>query len=373
MRFVFIPPVGVALVCVLGLTSCGKKESATPTTPKETAARSVRVATVTTRPMERVLQVVGTLSAREEATIAAQVAGQLEKNLVDLGDVVTAGQEIALIDTTAYEALANAAAANLTRAQASAANAAQNLKRVQELQRAQIASTSDLDAAVAEAARTQAEVKAAEANDAIAKLNLERSRVRAPFNGMIAARIASAGDYLGVGAAIVRMVQADPLRLRLDVPERDSGLVRVGQPVRVFVEGDTNIYRGELARVAPAIRESNRMLAVQADVPNPGGLRVGLFARAQIVVAQQEPVLSVPAAALLTFAGLQKVVLVNAGKAAEINVTTGRRENGWVEISAGLTGGEIVVLEPTGLRTGQPLIVSDAAAAPVAGLTNTSR
>jgi membrane fusion protein (multidrug efflux system) len=364
---------GVALLGAIFLTSCEKKDAPKSNAPQEQTARSVRVANVTPRPMERVLQVVGTLAARDEATIAAQVAGQLEKNLVDLGDVVKAGQEIALIDTTSYEALANASAANLARANASAANAAQNLKRIQELQRDKIASTSDLDAAVADAARTRAEVKAAEANDAITRLNLERSHVKAPFAGVIAARIASVGDYLAVGTPIARLVQTDPLRLRLEVPERESVAVRVGQPVRVSVEGDTNVYRGQLARVAPAIRESSRMLLVEADVPNPGGLRAGLFARAQILISQQEPVLSIPEAALITFAGLEKVVLIKDGKAAEKNVFTGRREAGWVEILTGLADGETVVLEPAGIRTGQPLVISDAPAKPVAVQTNAAR
>lgn len=312
--------------------------------------------------MEHVLQVVGTLAAREEATIAAQVAGQLEKNYVDVGDHVKAGQEIALIDITSYEALANASAANLTRANASAANAAQNLKRIQELQKEKIASTSDLDAAVADAARTRAEVKAAEANDAVVRLNLGRSRVKAPFDGTIAERLASAGDYLAVGTPMARLVQTDPLRLRLEVPERESVVVQAGQVVRISVEGDTNIYRGQLARIAPAIRENNRMLLVEADVPNSGGLRAGLFARAQIVVNEREEVLSVPANALITFAGLEKVVVVTEGKVAEKTVTTGRREKNWVEITSGLNAGETVVLDPAGLRTGQAVTLSDQSA-----------
>ena len=364
---------GLGLLGAMLLTSCGKSNATKPGAQKELPSREVRVAHAAPRPMELVLHVVGTLAAREEAMISAQVAGQLEKNLADLGDRVTAGQEIVLIDTTSYDALAAASAANLTRANASAANAAQNLKRIQDLQKDKIASTSDLDAAVADAARTRAEVKAAEANDAIARLNLDRSRVKAPFDGVVAERIASAGDYLAVGAPIARLVQTDPLRLRLEVPERESTAVRAGQSVRVSVEGDTNIYRGQLARIAPAIRPENRMLLVEADVPNPGGLRAGLFARATIVVNEREEAVSIPAEALITFAGLEKVVLIKDGKAAEKTVSTGRREGGWVEITAGLNAGENVVLEPAGIRTGQPLVVSNPSSAPTTAQTNAAR
>ncbi len=95
------------------------------------------------------------------------------------------------------------------------------------------------------------------------------------------------------------------------------------------------------------------MLLVEADVPRQGSLRPGLFVRAQIVVAEKEPGLSMPAEALLTFAGLEKVVLVQNGQALEQVVTTGRRGPGWVEIVSGLSGGQEVVLSPAGLRTGQ--------------------
>ncbi len=373
MRFEFANTGCMGLAGVLLLTSCGGESKPKAAMEKDIAARQVRVAHAELRPMERVLHVVGTLAAREEATVAAQVAGQLEKNLVDLGDGVKAGQELALIDTTSYEALAAASAANLARANASAANAAQNLKRTQELQRDKIASTSDLDAAVADAARTRAEVKAAEANDAVVRLNLDRSRVKSPFDGVVAERIASAGDYLAVGSPIVRLVQTDPLRLRLEVPERESVFVRVGQGVRVTVEGDTNVYRGRLMRIAPAIRPDNRMLQVEADVPNPGGLRAGLFARAVVVVTERDETVSVPADALVTFAGLEKVVLVKDGKAAEKNVMTGRRESGWVEVLSGLKAGDPVVLSPAGIRTGQPLVVTDTQPSRVTAQTNVAR
>ncbi len=336
------------------LVSCGKPAD-TKAGRADAAPRSVRVERVELRPMERTLQVVGTLAARDEATVAAQVAGQLEKISVDLGDAVTNGQELVLIDTTSYDALVRQSDANLARTRASAANASQNLKRAQDLQKEKIASTSDLDQAVADAGRTQADVKAAEATDAIARLNLDRSRVRAPFVGAIAQRLVTAGDYVAIGDPIMRVVKIDPLRLQLDVPERESIAVRPDQEVRVSVEGDTNTYTGRLSRVAPAIRQADRMLQVEADVPNPGTLRAGLFARAEIIVNKGEESLSIPSHALITFAGLEKVVLLQDGKAVEKTVTTGRRGADWIEITAGLKAGDSVVLDPAGIRTGQPL------------------
>jgi len=359
-----------AALCVLWVASCGKVDPSGSAQPKA-VPRVVRVVSAELRPMERTLSVVGTLSAFDETIVAAQVAGQIEQYRADLGDRLAAGDELAFIDTTAYEALTRQSAANLAKARASATNAAQNLRRVQELQRDRIASSSDLDQAFAEEAQAQAEVKAVEAADAIARLNLERSRVKAPFSGAVAERLASPGGYVSVGAPIARLVKTDPLRLRLEVPERDSIRVRVGQEVRLRVEGDTNIFTGRLARVAPAIRESSRMLAAEADIPAQGGLRPGLFARVEIILNSDERALSVPANSLVTFAGLEKVVTVQEGKAVEQTVTTGRRGDGWVEIVSGLQAGQPVVLDPAGLRTGQPVTITAATSEP-AGVVTTA-
>lgn len=340
------------------LVSCGKESPHERANPDTVPAKPVRVARAEMRPMERALHVVGTLQAHDEATVAAQVAGQIEKTIVDLGDRVTTGQELARIDTASYEALARQAAANLTKAQASAANAAQSLKRVQELQKDKIASSSEFDQAVADSEQSRAEVKAAEATEAIAQLNLSRSRVKAPFDGAVAERVADSGDYVSVGTPIIRLVKTDPLRLRLDVPERESPAVRVGQTVQLTVEGDTNVYSGAITRVAPAIRQSDRMLPVEADVPNRGALRAGLFARARIIVDEHDSGLSVPASAMAVFAGIEKVVAVQDGKALEKPVSTGRRGPDWVEVLSGIKDGETVVLGPGGLRTGQAVTIT---------------
>ncbi len=353
MRFASNGVMVLGVLCTALLVACGRQSASRTAGPTDVPAVTVRLVQAAERPMERSLRVVGTLQAHDEATVAAQVAGQIEKTLVDLGDRVAAEQEVALIDTASYEAFAHQAAANLAKANANAANAAQTLKRVQELQRDKIASSSEYDQAVADAEQARAEVKSAEAAEAIARLNLSRSHVKAPFDGAVAERVADSGDYVSVGTPIIRLVQADPLRLRLEVPEREALAVRVGQPVRISVEGDTNVYAGQLARIAPALREDNRMLPVEADVPAQGALRPGLFVRAEIVVDQQQQAISVPANTIVTFAGLEKVVLVNEGKAVERTVTTGRRGTDWVEIVSGLEVGQAVVSDPGGLRTGQ--------------------
>jgi RND family efflux transporter MFP subunit len=342
----------LSLFASAGLPLACAKPGETRSKP-DAAPRIVRVVAVERRPIEKAIEVVGTLAPHEEAVVAAQVAGQIEKSYVDVGDRTTVGQRMALIDTSAYQVLVRQSAATLARATARADNVAQTLARAQRLAKDGFVPASELDQTKADAAQARAEVQVAEAADAMARLNLERSQVKAPFAGAVAERIAGVGAYVAIGAPIIKLVKTDPLRLRLAVPERESGPVRLGQPVRVTAEGDAEVHTGRISRVAPSIRDSDRMLQVEADVPNRGGLRAGVFARARIVIDENDPGLTVPTRSLVTFAGLEKVILVSAGKAVEKPVVTGRRGEGWVEIVSGVQGGDLVALEPAGLRTGQ--------------------
>jgi RND family efflux transporter MFP subunit len=130
--------------------------------------------------------------------------------------------------------------------------------------------------------------------------------------------------------------------------------VRIGQKVRVTLEGDPAVHEGRVARVSPAIEEASRTLSIEAEVGNPAGvLRPGAFANAEVVTESREMTILVPATALVSFAGVDRVFVVKDGKAAERRVTTGRRDAGRVEVTKGLTAGERVVVSPGNLVAGE--------------------
>jgi RND family efflux transporter MFP subunit len=188
---------------------------------------------------------------------------------------------------------------------------------------------------------------------ALAQQQLADTIVYAPMDGVVQEKKASTGEYLAAGAPVVDMVRIDPLRLRVDVPERESHDIRLGQSVRVTVEGDTESYVGYVKRLSPTISEQNRVLAVEADVRNNGRLRPGAFVKAEIVTNQTSSAVTVPLNAIVTFAGIDKVILVENGKALEKAVTLGRRGSDWVEIKAGISVGQTVVVDPGNLQSGQ--------------------
>jgi RND family efflux transporter MFP subunit len=155
----------------------------------------------------------------------------------------------------------------------------------------------------------------------------------------------------------VTIVRVNPLRFRGEVPERDAATVRAGQSVRVTVEGDRGLYAGRIVRLSPTINQQNRVLVVEAEITNPGSLRPGGFARAEIVTNSGDVAVTVPANAVVTFAGIEKVITVENGKAREKPITTGRRAETWTEILSGINVGESVVLDPGNLQSGQPVNV----------------
>jgi RND family efflux transporter MFP subunit len=164
---------------------------------------------------------------------------------------------------------------------------------------------------------------------------------------------------VAAGTPVVTLVRTDPLRLRLEVPEREAPPIRTGQLVRIRVEGDTNVCTGRIARLSPAIDEQSRMLMVEADIPNDGSLRPGVFVRADIVTNERDEGLAVPSSAVISFAGIEKVVAIQDGKALEKTIATGRRGADWIEVVSGLKAGERVVLDPGNLRTGQPVSATE--------------
>jgi RND family efflux transporter MFP subunit len=191
----------------------------------------------------------------------------------------------------------------------------------------------------------------------LARQQLADTTIYAPFTGAVQERRASVGEYLGAGAPLATIVRMDPLRLRVEVPERDAPNVRIGQRVRVTVEGDTNVYAGHIARLSPVITPQNRMLMVEAEVRNQGALRPGAFAHADIVIDEQGMSVAVPANAITTFAGVEKVLLVQDSKVSEKAISTGRRTAEWVEVISGVKVGDVVVLEPGNLQPGQAVTI----------------
>lgn len=397
MRAAFSTTTALVLALLPGtfLTGCGgDAASRAQERGAGDAPRPVRIALATRGALPDVVAVSGTLAAQDEVVLGTKVAGRLVELPVDLGSVVRRGQVLARLAPADFElrvrqadaALEQARArlglrtgdatdavdpeqtAVVRQAKARLVEATARRARAQALFKEQLLPQADLDAAeavyqVAESVYQDAHDEALNRHGVLAQrrseLDLARQQLTdsvlvAPFSGAVRERHAAAGQYVAAGQPVVTLVRTHPLRLRLAVPERVAARVRVGQAVRVIVEGDPRAYGGRVARVSPAIEESDRTLKVEAEVPNDdGALRAGAFVDAEIITAEDRPVVLVPAAALVSFAGIEKVLVVQEGKAVETRVRTGRRAGEQVEVLEGLEGGEPVIVSPGNLVGGQ--------------------
>ena len=361
----------------------------------KSAPRPVKTAKVIEMPIGETVTVNGTLAAYDHTTVSVKVPGRLQAISVDLGSVVHKGQVVAQLEQQDYKLRVEQAEAALAQArarlglspdgaddrvsseetgtvrQAKAVLDDAKLKRDQASKLVQQGVTpraefESVDAeykvalsryqdALEEIRNRQGMLAQRRSEVALAKQQLTDTSVYAPMDGVVQEKKASVGEYLAAGAPLVGVVRIDPLRLRVDVPERESHNVRNGQSVRVTVEGDPESYLGYVKRLSPTISEQNRVLAVEADVRNNGRLRPGAFVKAEVITNQSSTAVTVPSNAIITFAGIDKVVLVENGKALEKAVTTGRRGPDWIEIKSGVNVGQTVVVDPGNLQSGQPV------------------
>ena len=395
--------VGLLLTLAAAAGAACNASSATsnagPGGSRQSDVREVEVVPAVQDRLVRAVTVTGTLAAEEQVTLSLKVTGRLQELYVDLGSHVTKGQVLARLVPTDFNLRVSQSEAALRQARARLGlpldgendrieleqtslvrsakamleEARLNHERQTTFVERGIASKATLDSAnaalkvadsryqdaIEEVLNRQAVLEQRRTELELARQAVRDSQLTSPLDGVVRERHVTVGQYLAVGTPAVTIVRMHPLRLRMSVPEREAQQVRVNQEVQVRVEGDTAVHVGRVARVSPAIEEASRTLMVEAEVPNPKALlRPGSFANAAIVSSNEDPAISVPTSALVTFAGVEKVLTVKDGKVVEKRVTVGRRERDRLEIVSGITAGEQVIAQPGNLVEGTPVRIA---------------
>jgi membrane fusion protein (multidrug efflux system) len=351
-----LPMLAGCLIAVAALCGC-RREAAVGARSQRAEATPVTVAAVTNVAWDRTVSIVGTLYAKDEAAIASRVEGQVEKTLVDFGDRVRTDQDLAFIDTASYEAQLEQAVGNLAKAEANLANARQNFDRVQKLKNDGVASASDFDLAKSQMDQWEAEAKAARGAQSVAQLNVQRSRVQAPFDGGISQRYVGRGDYVHVGTPLFNLVNDAVLKFIFQVPERYASFVEKRLPVKFNVDnypGET--FTGSVYLISPAVSTSSRAFGVGALVTNTNfRLKANTFARGSLVLERGVETAVVPLESVVSFAGVTKVFVIENNIARSRAVQVGRIRDGLQEILSGVTNGAVVAV------TGQNRLTDGAA------------
>jgi RND family efflux transporter MFP subunit len=168
--------------------------------------------------------------------------------------------------------------------------------------------------------------------------------VLAPFEGAVQERHIAPGTFVQIGSPVVTLVRTGTLRYRGTLPERQARDLAIGMQVRLNVETIDEPLTAAISRISPVVEESNRSLMFEVSVPNPEGrLRTGMFVEAEVFVEPDAQAIVVPPDALSEFAGAEKVWKVVEGVAQEQLVTTGRRSAAGIEITSGLSEGDVIL------------------------------
>jgi multidrug efflux pump subunit AcrA (membrane-fusion protein) len=347
------------------------------------------------RQLPRYFEASGSFAANEQTDVAPETSGKVSAVGVDMGSYVRRGQMIVKLDDADFRIKIEQAQAQLDQAKATlrqneakiglrpgqkfnpenvaevqAATAAldlaeKNLRRYEKLvesgdisratcdqQRSQRDQLREQRQAIihqaqqnyAGVANAQGIVDAAQTTLALAKRNLNYTVITAPIGGYVSERNADIGEYVSPQQKVATIVNLNPLRVRIDIPEQAMSRVHVGESVSVAVAAYTDrTFAGHIARISPNVSATSRTLTVEAEVQNPNAvLKPGQFATVRILLPQSEPAVLVPQRALRTISGATYVFIIKNGHAEQRLVQSGQAESDLVEIKSGVAADELV-------------------------------
>ena len=314
--------------------------------PDGAASLEVEAATVRLVEVPNTLALIGSLNAQEHVVVSAETGGTVAEVGVDFGDAVDPGTLLLRLDDTEVALRAAAARAGLAQTDAMLEQARANHQRAAALLKQQVVSKESFESATRELRVAEANRDAAAKQLALAEKHVNDTIVRSPITGFVAARHVSVGQYVSAYTPVVELVVVNPLKLRVDLPERFVGAVRPGLPVSVAVEAfPGEQFAGVVTRVGSALDPATRTLPVESAIANPDvRLKPGQFAQVRLDFGTHEA-LVVPRPAVDTFAGSHRAFVVHPdGRVEARSVTPGADLGEEVVILTGLAQGETVAV-----------------------------
>jgi len=217
---------------------------------------------------------------------------------------------------------------------------------MEALFRQQVISKQEYDNAQTRLDVTLRELERARSQLALSKEKLAKTVVRSPIAGEVKQKLVSAGDFVGAGKPLVRVVDAKTVKLIFSVPEKDISRVRKGQDVGFQVDAyPGRDYAGTVHAVLPSLDERSRMLEVQALASNASGeLKPGMFAKVKVYVGEERPVVVVPITSVLYEGTRTRVFVAESGVARVREVRLGAKYGELVEVVSGVEEGETLIV-----------------------------
>jgi membrane fusion protein (multidrug efflux system) len=326
---------GLILAIVLG-AGCRKKPGEAVTGGPPVFAVQAIVVEARRQPISESLSLVGTLAANESVELKSETDGTVEEILFNEGQEVKQGDLLVRLDESKVSAAAAEAEANFKLSQA-------NFDRAKQLYRDHLIAQQEFDQAAAQFQANQAGLD-------LKKRQLKDARIYAPFEGTMSSREISPGQVISKNTMLTWLVDLDPVKAEVTVPERYVSKLAVGQNIDVTVAAyPGRTFTGEVFFVAPFLDPVMRTALVKARIANPKReLKPGMFANLNLTLKLEEQAVVIPESSVIPSGDGNVIYVLDESDAAQIRpVKLGIRQAGLVEIVSGLQGGERVVAEGT--------------------------
>ncbi|MBU1565605.1 MAG: efflux RND transporter periplasmic adaptor subunit [Proteobacteria bacterium] len=333
----------INIATIILFLGCDKDGGSDGKKVRQLATANVTASKVVKRIAGNQIEVVGTVQAVEQAVISAKITGNVITLPVDLGSRVKHGELLAELSAAEISAQVQEARAQLEQAK-------RNLAREENLLKKNAATPETVKA-------LNDSLRIAEAAHKTTLTMLDFTRITAPFTGIITRKLVSVGDLATPGKPLLHIEEENNLQVLTDIPEAMILKITKGDKLKVFIPSVDLGLVGTVSEVSPVADPSSRTSPIKLRIPNNPQLRSGQFARVTLAMAQAET-LAVPAGAVVPFGQMEKVFVVDDGKAWLRLVRTGAKSDQYLEILSGLAEGENVVVDGNNnLEDGQPVTV----------------
>lgn len=335
-----------ALLIVPKLDLFKSKKGPAADAPRGPGKMAVEAITVRPSRLDNKLIVTGSVQANESLELKSEVSGKIASITFSEGKTVKKGEVLVLIHDEETRAQLEKQKYNRKLNQ-------DNEFRQRKLLEKDAISQEEYENALNRLNTTTADIRLLEAQ-------LEKTRIKAPFEGRIGLRYVSQGSYISPSTVIATLYNINPAKIEFAVPGRYSTQVTAGKKIRFTIENDTTAFEGEVYAVEPRIDLETRTLRLRAVADNTTGrLLPGQFVKIDLILQTLDDALLVPTEAVVPEQDGKKVFVLRNGKVAEVNITTGIRTEKSLEVLSGLQAGDTVLT--TGilqLRTGMEVGIS---------------
>jgi RND family efflux transporter MFP subunit len=292
----------------------------------------------------------GTTQALQQARVGSKVEGIIKEILADQGSAVKKDQVLVRLEPQDFTLAVDQARAGLQQAEHDLAQQAQDWKRISNLYDRRVIPKHRYDAMQATYGIARGRVDEARAALALAQRKYEDSVVRAPFDGVVTAKMMHAGEVSSLWAykwEALELMDLSSVKIECDVSEKLKSRIREGMEAEVRLDAYPDAtFTGRIAVVNPLVEPAQRTFRIKIIIPNPESkLTAGMFSRVRIALERRDNVLVIPSRDILERPDGHFIFVVKDGAAEQRQISLGARDNQTAEVTAGLKEGEQVVTE----------------------------